>query len=133
VRSTGDFVNATAGSIAANTWHVATAIEAAADSRTIWLDGEQGTTNTDSLVPSGIDTLDLGRLGDSSPGNYFDGQVALVLVHNRVLADSETRELHADPEVWLRLADSPVAWAASEVAAPTDGVARMIFLTGEAA
>jgi hypothetical protein len=83
--------------------------------------------STVSLTPDGT----LLRIGSRVTGDvFFAGSVASVSVYDRAVLPAESE--------WLRLRSNALLSLAPRVdptaaVAPTDGVARLIFLTGEAA
>jgi hypothetical protein len=58
---------------------------------------------------------------------FFQGAMAGALVYNRALARSEIQQHYVDPDAMLRPRREVFPTA---VVAPTDGVARMMFLSG---
>lgn len=78
----------TSTSLSVNTWVHVAATAAAADDRAVFLDGGGKGTNTQSSTPSNLDRTAIGRYSDSSPSDYFDGEIAHVSVYDVVLADA---------------------------------------------
>ena len=72
-----------------NTWHSMCAVEAATNDRRVYLDGGGKGTSTSSRTPVGIDRTSIGRMGDSTPGNEFDGKLAHIAVWSAALTDGE--------------------------------------------
>lgn len=72
-----------------NTWHHVCAVEIASNSRAVYIDGGSMGTDATERAPAGIDVIDIGRLGDSTPDGYFDGAVAWISVWNVALTDAE--------------------------------------------
>lgn len=70
----------------ANTWHHACAVEASATSHTIYIDGGSSAASTTSRSPAGADRINIGRRGDSTPTNYFSGDLAEAAVWNVALS-----------------------------------------------
>lgn len=64
--------------IAANTWYHAGVSWISSTERPVWLDGVNEVTDTDSESPAGLDSITIGAAGDSSPGDYFDGDICEV-------------------------------------------------------
>ena len=79
----------------ASTWHHACGVWAAADDRAAYLDGANKGTEATSITPAGIDSIDVARLGDSSPGNYFSGSLAEIAIWIAALIDAEVAALAA--------------------------------------
>ena len=78
-----------------NTWHHAAAIFSATDARAVYLDGaNKGTENTD-ITPVDLDSVSIGRLGDSSPDQYMSGGIFLAAIWNVALTDAEVALLAA--------------------------------------
>lgn len=76
-----------------NTWHHALGVEASPTDRRVYLDGGGKGTDTTSKIPSGLDRVSLGRLGDSTPGSYFDGRLGEWGLWNVALNDDEAASL----------------------------------------
>lgn len=72
-----------------NTWHHVCGIETSSTSRAAFIDGGNKGTDTDSITPAGLDSVSIGRRGDSTPGPYFDGYIAEVAIWNASLSDPE--------------------------------------------
>ena len=68
----------TTTTVAANTgqWYHACGIEASATDRRVLLDNGGKGTNSTSVIPIGIDRINIARRGDSSPSEYFGGSIA---------------------------------------------------------
>ncbi|RKY69318.1 MAG: hypothetical protein DRQ02_01275 [Candidatus Latescibacterota bacterium] len=77
------------------TWYLCVATFISSSSRACSVDGANRGTNTTSVTPSGLDSVSIGRYGDSSPGNYFNGKVAEVAVWDTNLSIAETQVLAA--------------------------------------
>ncbi len=79
-------------------WNHGLAYVASTTDRRSYLDNSSEATNTNSV--SGInavtDAFDVGRLGDSSPGNYAHGRIAELAIWNIALTDSADRQILAD-------------------------------------
>jgi hypothetical protein len=76
-------------SCAINTWHSAVAVGASATDRKCYLDALAAVSETTNLTPAGVDRTTIGRYGDSTPGNYFTGDIALIAVWNVALTAAE--------------------------------------------
>lgn len=87
VRNTGGFSAATKTTYAAGNWYHFAGKEISSASRYAYLNGVAGTQNTGNLSPTSIDTLDVGRLGDSSPSSYLNGVVDELRVSDDDRAD----------------------------------------------
>ncbi len=61
-------------------WHHICGIEYAINSRAVFLDGVGKGTNTTSCTPSGLDSISIGRVGDSSPGGYIGGGASEIAI-----------------------------------------------------
>lgn len=55
----------------------------------------EGTQTGFDLTPSGIDSVSIGQEADSTPGDWWDGQIAEVAIWNVVLVPAELNELAA--------------------------------------
>jgi hypothetical protein len=78
--------------------------------RHLYVDGVYAGSNAVDVPEPDVQTLDVGRLGDSSP-TYTDSSVRFVAVYNRVLTPSEIRQLTVDPHAWLRAANTSWLYA----------------------
>ena len=66
-----------------DTWHSFVAVWASESSRAIYLDGANSGTNADPIdSTTGINAVDVGRLGDSTDNLYFNGDIAEIGVYN---------------------------------------------------
>lgn len=109
-RDTATFQSAiSTTTVVANRWYQAVGVWAATNDRRIYLDGVHEATNTSSQTPIATpDTVNLLRLGDSSPNFYWGGQVAYVYLWDRELSPVEIAELAGNPyqmfapPVWRR-------------------------------
>ena len=84
--------NSTAG-LTANTWHHVCGVFASTTSRTIYLDGGNSATGTDSITPTGINRTSVGYLARYSPVAYFSGMLAEAAIWNDALTSSEVMSL----------------------------------------
>ena len=90
-RGTGGIQKAfTANSILVNTAFLAVGQEASATSRSAWLDGGVGGTNTNSATVTGINDFNMGMIRDFSPTSPLVGFIYEVRVYN-VAHDTTTR------------------------------------------
>jgi hypothetical protein len=81
---------AASGSYSTNTWGHACFVEASAASRTIYRNGGNSATNTDSRTPAGINQLEIAHFGGATT---FDGQFAEVGIWNAALTAAEVASL----------------------------------------
>lgn len=77
----------------ANTWHHGCAVFNSTTSRSAFIDGGSKGTNTNSVTPSGMDRISIGRRGDASPSNYFSGRIAEAAIWNVAISDAEVAVL----------------------------------------
>jgi uncharacterized protein (DUF2267 family) len=101
----GDPVNAVARQTGTNTWASTTAgystgtwqhacgVWSANNARAAYLDGANKGTDVVASTPTGMDRTSIGRVGDSSPGSYMDGEIAEAGVWNVALSDAEVAML----------------------------------------
>lgn len=61
--------------------------------RDVYLDGGNGGNDTTNKAPSGIDSIDIGNEGDSTPGDTWNGQIGEVIIWNVVLNAAELASL----------------------------------------
>ena len=117
-RYDGPFYNGSSvQSYQADTWYSITGIRSSPTSRTVYVDGITGSTDTTSLSHPDIDTVDIGRLGDSTPSQSAV-DVAVVLLWERVLSISEIAIINANPLAPFRLKPLTIATGG---AAPAGG------------
>jgi len=94
--------NSTAG-MTQDVWHHLCGVAAAANDRTVYLNGGNIGTNNVARTPAGADRVAIGRFADSSPGNYWDGRIAEAVIL-RIAATVQQVQLHAQgvpaPIVW---------------------------------
>jgi hypothetical protein len=74
-------------------WHHICAVMTSPGSRAVYIDGGSKGTDTVSKTPAGVDRVSLGRQGDSSPGNYFEGSMTYAAIWNAALTDAEVASL----------------------------------------
>lgn len=78
----------------ANTWQMATAVEAASNDRRLYLDGGSEDTNTTNRSPSGHDEMRIGARSQSGSAVPIDGSIASVTVWNVALTAAEVASLY---------------------------------------
>lgn len=91
-------------------WTHATAVFGAADSRTIYRDGGNSGTNTDSFAPSGLDRVAVATWGGSVTTSYFDGRIAEIGIWNVALTEDEAASLADGASPMLVRPDALVAY-----------------------
>lgn len=69
-------------------WHHIVAVFAASNDRTIYVDGVAEDTHAANVTLPAINRFSIGRMGDSSPGSYFNGTVDEVAVYDTALSAS---------------------------------------------
>jgi len=75
-------------------WHHACGVFASTASRAVYLDGgSKGTNTQDTYTDPTRDRTCIGRVGDSTPGAYFDGRIAWPAIWNVALTDDEAAQL----------------------------------------
>lgn len=89
--SAGEASARTTNYVSAGVWQHWSLKFIASTSRSSMLAGDTGNkgTNATSRAPSGADTIAIGRANDSTPGVYFDGDVAEVAVWNIALTEAQ--------------------------------------------
>lgn len=85
----GDLSEATITGYVINKWHHAVGVEFSNILRAVYLDGVRGTDETTDRTPSGVNCMDIGRAGDSTPDGYMSGRIADLMIWNRVLSAAE--------------------------------------------
>jgi len=90
VRSSVALPEATStASFAINEWYHLCAIEYSTSSRAVLLDGGSKGTNATACTPTGMDSVSIGRIGDSTPDGYTSGRIAEAAIWNVALTDAE--------------------------------------------
>lgn len=81
----------TTSSISLNTWAMATFVISSSTSRTVYLNDAQnsGTNTVDSGSQNAFTEFTIGARFSTSYGFYYNGNVAIALVYNRVLSTTE--------------------------------------------
>ena len=96
VNSGGAVGVATAGTPGAGSWQHYAAVYTSSTSRTAYLDGVAGTTDTSSITVSGVNRTIIGaRISGGSYGTYHDGTIAEAAIWNVALTASEISSLAA--------------------------------------
>jgi len=78
-----------------STWHHACGVCRAANDRSVFLDGGGEGVNAVASVPVGLNSVDIARYGDYSPGKHLKGAVAEAGIWNVDLTDDEVAALAA--------------------------------------
>ena len=93
-----------------NAWHHAGAVFTTTTSRAAYLDGRAKGTNATAITPLALDSVSVGRIGDSSPGEYMSGRIAEAVV---------LRIAATDYQVWLHAqgVPAPIVWPGWAIAA----------------
>jgi hypothetical protein len=93
---------ATVNTATANTWHKAVGRGRSSTDRDAVLDGDLANkgTNTSNQTPSSLDRVSIARVGDSTPGNYFDGRIEWAAVWDVALSDAEVTAHSKGVPVW---------------------------------
>jgi peroxiredoxin len=91
VGGTGGTVLAdTTAGYSANTWHHACGVWATRADVSSFIDGgSEGNDGGAGDSPPGIDSVSLGRQGDSTPGTYMSGNIAEAAIWNAALTNAE--------------------------------------------
>ena len=76
-----------------NVWVHVAAVFAAANSRTIYVNGSSGGANTTSRTPTGINSVAIGGAIDSTPDRYLGGKVMEAAIWDAALTAAEILEL----------------------------------------
>ena len=89
-RGGGSFSAASATTpYSAGSWQHAAAVFASSTDRSAYYNGGNKGTNATSVTPSGLNSVAVGRLNDSSPAGYMDGLLAEIAIWNVGLTDAE--------------------------------------------
>ena len=88
-RTTGNGDAVTSTGYTTGTWHHAAGVSASATSRTAYIDGGSSGTSGSSRIPTGVDTLAIGRRSATTGVNYFSGNIAEVAIWDVALAAAQ--------------------------------------------
>jgi len=81
----------------AGKWHQACSVFKGTDYRAAYLDGANKGVETSTVSLSGLDRTAVAGLRDSTPGLYLSGKIAVAMIWNRALSDSEIAFLYREP------------------------------------
>lgn len=95
------FVNSTTfsqaqapGTVTANTWHHACAVETSSTNRVVYLNGSVSSTQTGAITPLNVDELNIGGdRANNALGNQMTGQIADVGIWSASLTAAEVTSL----------------------------------------
>lgn len=119
-----------------DTWHHVCAVESASNSRAVYIDGGSKATDTTNISPTGADRISVGRLGDSTPSDYFSGRIAWPAIWGVALNDDEVNGLaRGIPPTRIRPQNLRSCWPLYGTASPEvniwrDGVTYNLTVTG---
>ena len=85
----------TTGPFTANTWEHYCAVEAASNSRLVYINGGAEGTSSTEKSPDGADRVAVGRTADSTPGDYMSGTIAEVAIYQLTGGAFTAQELGA--------------------------------------
>ena len=93
-RGGGSAQKSSVSGVTINQWEHAAGIFASSTSRTVFLNGIAGTTNTTSVSPTGIDLLRIGAISTSAASPIgFDGYIAEVAIWDIALSVGDIQAL----------------------------------------
>lgn len=117
--SDGVFASGTSTqNLTVDTWAHCVGVWATASLRTAYVNGGNGGSNTSSKTPTLDDTMNIGRLGDSTPNWEFGGDIESLMIWERALSVVQVQQHYRDPYAMFR---RPVNWTyAEQVAAGGD-------------
>lgn len=92
VPAQGDAVHGRA--LTAGVWYHVAAVFASATSRTIYVNGGGGVTNTTSVTPGSLDRMAIGRIAVATPSLYWPGLVDDVRLYRLALSGGEVSALY---------------------------------------
>lgn len=81
----------------AGKWHQGVGVFKGTSYRAAYLDGSNKGTNAAAVTATGFDRTAIGAARDSTPGSYFSGKIAVVMIWARALSDSEIAYLYRRP------------------------------------
>jgi hypothetical protein len=83
------------GSFQDGSWHFGAAVFSGNTSRTAYCDSETPVEETTSVaITATFDRTSIGRLGDSTPTNYLNGEIAMAMVFSAALSSDEITYLY---------------------------------------
>ncbi|KKN71049.1 hypothetical protein LCGC14_0424660 [marine sediment metagenome] len=74
---------------AQDVWACWCAVEAATDDHRIFLEGAGKSTSATDIAPKSVDTTEIGRSDDGSPGDNFSGDLGHIVMWDFALSDNE--------------------------------------------
>lgn len=97
-RNTSGVSATTSTTVTDGVWHNIIIVNASTTDRRVYIDNAGVGTNTTlvTAADSVIDRFSIGRIGDSSPGLYFDGDIAEPAIYSGVALGTEDRQALAD-------------------------------------
>jgi hypothetical protein len=101
----------------ANRFYHIVGVFASETSRTIFVDGVQGQTDTTSHTATSLDRVTIGALVRNTSGQFLNGQVAETSVFNQALTTGEARTLHRIGPGWFGKRESRFPGYAEQAAA----------------
>ena len=92
----------TTNTFTVNTWNLAVVVFFTATDRQVWLNADDANRGTDTAnhTPSGLNSMDIGREGDSDPADHWSGHIIDVRIYNRALTFPEIRHLFDASTRW---------------------------------
>lgn len=89
----GNFTSTGSVNVADGTYHMVTGVFES-DTITVYADDGSGVSTAHSEAIGQIDRTDIGRSGDSTPGDYFQGELDDGRVYDKALAQTEVADLY---------------------------------------
>lgn len=87
--------NADIAGVTADEWlHALGTVASDGSDRDLYFNGSTANEST-TIVPAGMDRLSIGRMGDSTPGDYWSGLLAEIAIWNIELAQADANVLNA--------------------------------------
>lgn len=101
-----------ANDILIGVWNHMCARAFASDSRDVVLNADFANkgTNTNESAPAGLDSIDIGLEGDSSPADAWVGQLAELAIWDVALSDADVQALNDRVSPWLIRPDARVSY-----------------------
>ena len=78
------------GAVSTGVWYYITAVFTSNTSKKLYIDGvEVCELTTNTVIPTGLDKIAVGRFTRLTPGGYTDGNIACASVYNKALSSTE--------------------------------------------
>jgi hypothetical protein len=117
------FAQNSGDTVSVDAWHSVAVVITGPTEGSLWIDGESQPLTTTGSGGALKYSANSGGIGRASLGQFLDGAINNVTVHNRALTPAEIQQLHADPHARHRRRRVVVP---AVVAAPTGALMNQI-------